>query len=172
MSFLFRPVEIEMDHEAYAKFLIRHHDELGLPYAFPHKLSFLGSPLLYGKGLLIIDEESYELAGAAGFVYGTGADEFGDRSLCQIEIAFLRKDVRGTTLFLRGMRALLELMRSEAGDAEARVVQFWLTAEQSRSRLYADKLLALPGAEATPADGLTRCVIPFRALDRYCARFE
>ena len=153
------------------KFLIRHHDELGLPYAFPHKLSFIGSPLLHGKALLMIDEASYEFVGASGFVYGTGADEFTDRSLCQIEIAFLRQDARCTMTFIRGLRALLELIRGEAGDTDVLTVQFWLTAMQGRAGVFA-KLLALPGAEAIPEGGMLRCVIPMQTLERLCARFE
>lgn len=171
MNVLIRPVELEMDHDTYMKFLIRHHDDLGLPYDFPIKLSFLASPLVYGKALLVFDEDDFEVVGAAGFVYGTGADEFQDRARCQVEIVFLRKEVRRGTAFARGLRALLELMRNEAEGAEVRDVQFWLTAEQGRMKPFA-KLLAMPGAEATPTDGLLRCVVPFHELDAYARRLD
>lgn len=171
MNVFLRPVEFEMDHDTYLKILIRHQEDLGLPYDFPIKLSFLASPLAYGKALLAFDEDDFEVVGAAGFVYGTGADEFQDRSRCQVEIAFLRKDVRSGTSFVRGLRALLDLMRGGTEGAEVRDVQFWLTGEQSRTRLFA-KLLALPGAEATPIDGMLRCVVPYGSLYAYARRFE
>lgn len=171
MNAVFRQVELEMDHETYMKFLIGHHDGLNLPYAFPHKLGFLSSPLLYGKALLILDEESYEPVGAAGFVYGTGADEFQDRGLCQIEVAFLRQEYRGKPLFAGALLALLELMQRGAGEVEVRAAQFWLKPEQARTRLFA-KLLALPGAEATPVDGMLRCVVPYGELVAHARRYE
>ncbi len=72
MEFMFRPCELEMDDELYIQFLLEHHNNLNLPYEFAVKLSFLSSPLIAGKAMLILREEPYEVVGAAGFVFGTG----------------------------------------------------------------------------------------------------
>src|SRR6478752_5186562 len=103
MSFEFRVSEFEMDHEAYMDFLLRHHDELNLPYTFSMKLSFISSPLFLGKAMLIISEESYDMVGAAGFGYGTGPGDYEDQHICQIEVAFIEKELRSTSLFIQGL---------------------------------------------------------------------
>lgn len=169
MPFAFRIVEFEMDHEAYLDFLLRHHDELNLPYPFAVKLGFISSPLFLGKAMLAISEESYELVGAAGFGYGTGPGNYEDKHICQIEVAFIEREWRRTPLFAQGLRALADAVRAD--NPEVRQVQFWTAAAETPDRLFA-KFLALPGASRTIVNGLALFTVPFQELERYCQRLN
>ncbi|CAN7247074.1 hypothetical protein [Paenibacillus sp. LjRoot56] len=170
MSYEFRVSEFEMDHEAYMDFLLRHHDELNLPYTFGMKLSFISSPLFLGKAMLIINEESYDMVGAAGFGYGTGPDDYEDQHICQIEVAFIEKELRGSTLFVQGLRALVHAIK--AGNPDVRQVQFWASAaEEELDRLFA-KFLALPGSTKSIVNHLALFTIPFHELEAYCNRLR
>lgn len=170
MSYEFRVSEFEMDHEAYMDFLLRHHNDLNLPYTFGMKLSFISSPLFLGKAMLIINEESYDMVGAAGFGYGTGPGDYEDQHICQIEVAFIEKELRGSTLFVQGLRALVHAIK--AGNPDVRQVQFWASAaEEELDRLFA-KFLALPGSTKSIVNHLALFTIPFHELEAYCNRLR
>jgi hypothetical protein len=160
---------MEMDHKAYMHFLLQHHDGLNLPYPFAMKLSFMSSPLLFGKAILVIDEEPYEIAAAAGFVYGTGANEYQDRHICQVEVAFIRKEYRRTSLFIRGLHALAAEMK--AGNPDVEQVQFWAPAGQENLEKLLSKLVALPGSTRSIVNDLAFYTVPFREVESYCHRF-
>ena len=168
MGFEFRPCEFEMDYEAYMRFLLQHDSELNLPYAFGMKFSFIGSPLFLGKAMLVFAEEPYEVVGAAGFVYGTGAHGYEDREVCQVEVACIRPEYRSVTLFRDGLKALVDLIRASNPDVQR--LQFWTKADHGRlDRLFA-KFGALPGATRSDVNDLTCYVVPFPALEQYCRR--
>ncbi|WP_338553130.1 hypothetical protein [Paenibacillus sp. KS-LC4] len=165
MPFIFRPCALEMDEEAYAAFLIQHHAELNLPYAFPMKLSFMGGPLILGKGLLLFSEEPYEIVGAAGFVCGTGEHDYEDQHICQIEIAFIRKEYRSTRLFANGLNALIELMKKTSPGVQQ--VQFWVRADDCQLDRLLSKFTRLPGASRSSVNQLTLYKIPYSELEGY-----
>lgn len=170
MPSIIRPCEFEMDHEAYARFLLEHHDQLNLHYPFAMKLSFLASPLLMGRALLVFDEDKYELAGAAGFVLGTGPGEYEDRHICQAEIAFIRPAYRRTTVFRDGLLAFVELVRS--ANPDVRILQFWAPLDPGLRRLFA-KFGAVPeDAGQASVDRPVKYTVPFHMLEHYCARLR
>lgn len=169
MPFQFRPCTVEMDHQAYIRFLLQHHAGLNLPYPFAMKLSFISSPLLFGKGMLLFDVEPYEIAAAAGFVYGTGANEYEDRHICQVEVAFIRSEYRRTSLFIRGLQALVDEMK--VGNPDVRQVQFWASADQGESEKLLSKFAALPGSTKSLVNGLSFYTVPFCELEDLCRRF-
>ncbi|TDF97059.1 hypothetical protein [Paenibacillus piri] len=159
-----------MDHEAYMDFLLRHHDELNLPYPFAMKLSFISSPLFLGKAMLVISEESYQMVGAAGFGYGTGPGDYEDRHICQIEVAFVEEGLRRTSLFVKGLHALVNAIK--AGNPDVRQVQFWASAAEERlERLFA-RFLALPGSTKSIVNNLALFTVPFHELEAYCNRLR
>lgn len=170
MSFEFRFCEFEMDHEAYIKFLLQHHDELNLPYSFSMKLSFISSPLVFGRAMLIFSEELYQIVGAAGFVYGTGANSYEDRHICQVEVAFIQKGYRQTSLFVHGLQALVDEMK--AGNPDVEQVQFWASADQNELQRLFSKLEALPGSTRSIVNDLALYKLSFHELESYCRRFE
>jgi hypothetical protein len=170
MSFEFRICELEMDHEAYMSFLLRHHDELNLPYPFAMKLSFISSPLFLGKAMLAISEESYQLVGAAGFGYGTGPGDYEDRHICQIEVAFIEKELRHTSLFAEGLCALTAAIKE--GNPDVRQVQFWVSAVSGDLDRLLAKFLSLPGSTKAIVNDLALYTVPFHELEAYCNRMK
>ncbi|QMV39771.1 hypothetical protein [Cohnella cholangitidis] len=154
-----------MDHEAYMKFVLENHEGLNLPYPFAVKLSFAGSPLVLGKAMLVISEEAYELVGAAGFVFGTGTHDHEDRDVCQAEVAFLLPEYRGTTLFIRGLLALIDLAAEENPDVEW--FQFWAPNDRPELTKLFSKFAALPGACLQTVNEVTLYRIPFAQLAAY-----
>jgi len=170
MAYFIRPCTLEMDHESYMRFVIRHYRELRLPYAFAVKLSFMASPLALGQALLVVDEDSWEFVGAAGFVYGTGAGQYEDRHICQLEVAFLLEPQRRTRLFARGMQAVVELI--ERDNPDVRYLQFWTPADWTRSEGVVRKLLSLPGSTVREDNGMALCRVPFDEFARYCRRLN
>jgi len=157
-----------MDHEGYIKFILENHADLNLPYPFPVKLSFVCSPLVLGKAMLAIDEETYELVGAAGFVFGTGANDHQDRNVCQAEIAFLLPEYRRTSLFVRGLQALIQVAREENPGVE--VFQFWAPGEPAELTRLFSKFASLPGASLETVNGMTLYRVPFEGLEAYATR--
>ncbi|MFC4597750.1 hypothetical protein [Cohnella hongkongensis] len=152
------------------KFVLENHRDLNLPYPFHVKLSFAGSPLLLGKAMLVIDEESYEMVGAAGFVFGTGANDHQDRSVCQAELAFLHPKHRGTPLFVRGLQALLDAARED--NPEVEWFQFWAPCEQKELTGLFAKFAELPEASSETVNGVTRYRIPFEPLSAYARQYR
>jgi hypothetical protein len=168
MSIHFRTCEFEMDSEAYIRFLIQHHEELQLPYAFAMKLSFISSPLFLGRAMLILNEEPYRVIGAAGFVYGTSANDYVDRHICQIETTFLEPSYRHPRLFVRALFALLKLMQS--GDPEVETVQFWAPSKAGSLSKLLGKFTSLPGAEQSENENLTFYKLPYPELLAFTQR--
>ncbi|WP_159886831.1 hypothetical protein [Paenibacillus puerhi] len=152
------------------KFLLRHFADLNLPYAFAVKLSFVSSPLLFGRAMLILSEDDYDVVGAAGFVYGTGANSYEDRHICQVEVAYLRSEYRRTTLFMQGLLTLLAEIKAGSPDVEK--IQFWVAEGQSEQERLFSKLNALPGSERHLVNGLACHQIRLRELEDYCRRFQ
>src|SRR5690606_21802189 len=87
--------------EEYLLFLMRHYEELGLPYDFEMTLSFIGNPMWEGNALIAREQMTETVLGAIGFVFGTGADQFEDKDICQVEIVYIDKVWRRSPLFLR-----------------------------------------------------------------------
>lgn len=171
MPYLFRECRFDMDHEAYVKFVLENHERLNLPYPLPVKLSFACSPLVFGKAMLVISEETYALVGAAGFVIGTGANDHEDRDVCQAELAFLLPEYRRTSLFVRGLQALIELAKESNPDLEW--FQFWAPpGDQGESTKLFSKFAALPGAYLQIVNGVTLYRIPFGELEAYARRLH
>jgi len=165
MSFEYRSFFFEMDYEAYMRFLLEHDSELNLPYAFGMKLSFVSSPIALGQGMLILAEETGEVVGAVGFVYGTGVHEYEDREVCQIEVAFLREEYRGRLSFRNALRALVDQI--QAGNPDVKTVQFWVPAGDEELRLLFAKLVALPGSTQSRVNDLDLYKLSYAELASY-----
>jgi len=170
MPYFIRRCEFEIDNLAYIRFLLQHHDQLNLPYSFAAKLSFVSGPLIFGKALLIYSEEPYEVVGAAGFVYGTGADEFQNREVCQLEAVFLRKEARNGRLFRNVMTELLHAMKE--GSPDVRTVQFWAVEGHKAYGSLLSKLARLPEAQIKAVNDLSLYSLSVQQLERYCDRIR
>jgi hypothetical protein len=170
MSYLLRPCRMEMDNEGYIKFLLQHHAELNLPYTFAVKLSFISSPLIFGRALLIFSEDPYEIVGAAGFVYGTGSNQYEDRHICQIEVAFLKEEYRHSFLFAQGLTTLVDEMKT--GNPDVEKVQFWISEEHEGMERLFSRFSAFPGSSRSVVNNLICHQVLFQSLETYCHRFR
>jgi hypothetical protein len=171
MDVHFRNCFYEMDHKAYMNYLLERHDELGLPYSFAMKLSFISSPLIYGKAILAVEQEQNEFIGAIGYVFGTGEDEYRDRQVAQLEVAYLEKPYRGSTLFARLLRATVDSIRQ--AEPSVNRLQFWAAPREASFKRLVAKLMTLPGsASVTAENGLTLYQVDFRELETYCDRWR
>jgi hypothetical protein len=158
-----------MDYEAYARFVLQHHAELNLSYPFAMKLSFLASPLVLGKAMLVFSEETYEPVGALGAVYGTGANEYEDRQVCQLEVAYMKREHRRPGLFIQSLTRLLAAVQADNPDVER--VQFWISAEHAgKDKLYS-RFAALPGATVSAVNEHMLYAVAYRELAAYCRSF-
>jgi hypothetical protein len=170
MSYLLRPCRSELDYEGYIKLLLQHHAELNLPYPFAVKLSFISSPLVFGRALLILNEDTYEIIGAAGFVYGTGPNQYEDRHICQIEVAFLKEKYRHSFLFAQGLTALVQEMK--AGNPEVERVQLWVREDDEGMGRLTAKISGFPGSSRSVVNQLVCHQFPYQAIEAYCQRFR
>lgn len=166
--YVVRPCNLEMDFDAYAKFMLAHAEDLNLPYSYGIKLSFFSSPLINGKALLILDEETNALLGALGGVFGTGEHNYEDREICQIEIVYVLEGYRGTRVFLRMLQDGLQLLREE--NPELQQIQFWIPAAERRLDRMAAKFGGTRVAEENEGgdgSGLVFYKIDYGKVDEY-----
>ncbi|MFC3803330.1 hypothetical protein [Cohnella sp. GCM10012308] len=163
---IFRHCELEMDHASYLRYLISRHGSLELPYSFATKLSFLASPLVLGKAMLIHCEDTYENVGAFGFAYGTGPGGYEDRENCQLEVFYIEEKRRTPDLMLAAASELMDDIRE--GHADVRYVQFWVPSspEADRGRLLR-RISSLPGASITDNGALALYKLPLDELERW-----
>lgn len=162
-NFIFRHCELDMDHASYLRYLISRHDKLNLPYSFAIKLSFLASPLVLGKAMLIHCEDTYRTIGACGFAYGTGPGEYEDRENCQIEIFYIEEDRRTPGLLLAAAIELMALIR--AGNPDVKNVQFWVPAKPGANDTLLGRIARLPSASRTVVDALALYKLPIDELE-------
>ncbi|WP_240415880.1 hypothetical protein [Paenibacillus periandrae] len=170
MSLQFRISQFEMDMELYIAFLLEHHDELNLPYSFAMKLSFIASPLVLGKALMIFNEEPYEMIGTAGFVYGTGAHDYEDQHICQVEVAFIQKAYRRTSVFAKGLKELVQAIKAD--NEAVQQVQFWTPVDQPELDRLLGRFTLLPHATKSIVNNMAFYTIPFDELESYCNRLR
>jgi hypothetical protein len=159
-----------MDHDAYVKFLVKHQGELNLPYPFAVKFSFISSPLLFGKGLLLFSEDPYRIVGAFGFVYGTGAGEYEDRHICQVETAFLLPEYRSSSLFAKALLFLVKEIK--AGNPDVETLQFWAAADCGGLEGIISRMRHIPSSKRLPVNDLVCHQVPFRDVRLFAERFE
>ncbi|WP_282937510.1 hypothetical protein [Paenibacillus sp. RC67] len=157
MGYYFSVCAMERYQEMYLEFLLQHYSNLKLPYSFPVSLSFIASPVLMKKdAILCFDEESNEIVGALGFIFGTGQQQYQDTHIVQIQIAYIAEGHRQTRLFLEGLQYLTQyLAHLDEGVTELR---FWAPADDGLRRLFG-KLGELTASRDTA----------FGTIDEYCA---
>ncbi|WP_270171142.1 hypothetical protein [Paenibacillus sp. SYP-B4298] len=165
-EFLFRSItHLEMDEERYLEYILSNYGDLGLDYSFPVALSFMHSPLLAGGGLIVFGEDPYIPVGVAGYVIGTGSNEFQDRDVCQIEIIHLLEPYRGTRLFLQLFMQLLENLRDH--EPQVQRVQFWVKPTEPRMLRLLSRMLRLPGGQCDQRSHLALYSVPYESLWNY-----
>lgn len=114
--------------DEYFLLLMRRYADLGLPYDFGMTLSFIGNPIVSGNALIALAPGGGQAVGALGFVFGTGADEFTDETVCQIEIVYVEPPWRHTGVLAELLLKFSEYIRQHHPAAEH--IQFWAPADR------------------------------------------
>lgn len=114
--------------EDYFLFLMRHYEELGLPYDFEMTLSFIGNPILAGNAIIAREQATKTIVGAIGFVFGTGGDQFEDHTICQVETVYIDKRWRRKPLFLTLLCTFASYLKREHPRVQR--IQFWSPADR------------------------------------------
>ncbi|MGI2297413.1 hypothetical protein [Paenibacillus sp. GXUN7292] len=170
MPFIIHPARFEKNHDAYLRFLLQHHDKLGLPYPFGMKLSLISSPLILGQVLLVFEEDPYELVGAFGIVHGTSEQEYADPQICQIEVCYLAAASRKTRLFSKCLSSLIDLIQNKHPDTTT--LSFWISQEQYENDRLIAKCRNWSGATERFGNGVVQIRLPFDSVSSYISRLN
>lgn len=114
--------------EDYFLFLMRHYEELGLPYDFEMTFSFIGNPLLAGNAIIVRESNTQAIVGAIGFVFGTGQDQFEDQTICQVETIYIDPEWRRKSLFLTLLYTFVSYL--QRNHPQVQRIQFWSAADR------------------------------------------
>lgn len=114
--------------EDYFLFLMRHYEELGLPYDFEMTFSFIGIPLMSGNAIIVRESSAQAIVGAIGFVFGTGLDQFEDTTICQVETIYIDQKWRRKLLFPTLLYAFASYLKRNQPQVQR--IQFWSSADR------------------------------------------
>lgn len=110
MSYYFTICSTAKSQEIYMQFLLENYEALNLPYSFPVTLSYISSPILMGEQCILFRDSNDEVAGALGFIHGTGAHSYQDRHILQIQTFFLKERYQNGRLFLQASQFLAQYL--------------------------------------------------------------
>ncbi|NMO95555.1 hypothetical protein HII30_07115 [Paenibacillus lemnae] len=123
-------------------FLLAHYSDLNLLYPFPVSLSYIASPLLMeGTAVLCFDDED-QLSGAFGYIHGTGEQDYKDRHVIQLQVAYIVEHHRSTRMFYEALQFLVSHL-SDQEEERVEEIRFWIPGEPRTRRLcsrFADLL--------------------------------
>ncbi|WP_409345397.1 hypothetical protein [Paenibacillus sp. MBLB4367] len=86
----------EEQKESGVRFLCRHGEDLGVPYKWSTVMSSLACSL-NEDGFMIGIDGSGQVRGALAYTYGTGEDDYEDRSRIEVHLLFIEKSERSGT---------------------------------------------------------------------------
>ncbi|MCQ6562368.1 hypothetical protein [Paenibacillus mendelii] len=135
MNYYFQLCATARYQERYISFMLEHYKELNLPYPFPVSLSFIASPILMKEDAILFFDSDDEIAGALGFIYGTGDNNYQDTHIVQIQTIFIVEQHRRTRLLLEAIQYLTQFL--EQTDKNVTELRFWTPAEDGLRRLCA-----------------------------------
>lgn len=170
MGYYFSICSMERYQEKFIEFLLEHYSQLQLPYSFPVSLSFIASPVIMNKeAFLCFDEETEDIVGAFGVIFGTGEDQYQDTHIVQIQIAYIVEGHRRTRLFLEGLQFLMQyIVYLDEGVTEFR---FWAPADDGLRRLFG-KLAERTASRETAFGLLDEYRGTFADWQAYAAKFR
>lgn len=170
MSYYFQICATERYQEKYISFLLEHYSALNLPYSFPVTLSYIASPVLMTEEAILFFDHNDELAGALGYIYGTGEEQYQDTDIVQLQTLFLLDKYRGTRLFLEGLQYLTQYLAQL--DREITELRFWVPAHDSQLRRLCGKLAQRTASSETAFGMIDEYRVSLPQLQQYGARFR
>ncbi|MHA7965099.1 hypothetical protein ACX93W_13230 [Paenibacillus sp. CAU 1782] len=136
MGYYVQECKTEFYGQLYTSYLLDRYSGLNLPYAFPTAFHFLASPLLVGAAFLCFNDQD-EVAGAFGYIRGTGENQYQDTHVAQLQLVYLSEDHRGGRLLATALQCLMEHVEEQS--EEIRQFRFWVPSDLGLQRLC-DKL--------------------------------
>ncbi|WP_400164408.1 hypothetical protein ACAF76_000515 [Brevibacillus sp. TJ4] len=159
----------ESYQQKYIVFLLENYEQLRLPYPFSVSLSFLASPILLEREAILALNEEEEPVAAFSYIYGTGENNYQDKDIVQVQIAFISEPYRNTRLFLRGLQFLIEYI--ESLDEPVKEFRFWAPADDDCRTLFG-KMATLSSSVDTVFGRIDEYRSSFAAWKDYAARFR
>ncbi|MDQ0230322.1 hypothetical protein J2S19_001576 [Metabacillus malikii] len=121
---------IRCDHdeekERMIDFILAHRKEINPAYDVRTVFFSLGTQLLYGDTLLVLNNEN-ELIGFVGYLFGTPENQFQDPETVRIEMVYLKNNYRCTRHFIACFRKLLTHI--EEANLDTIKIQFYVNKE-------------------------------------------
>ncbi|WP_127533946.1 hypothetical protein [Paenibacillus kobensis] len=130
----FNVCSTEMYQRKYMDFLLTYYEDLRLPYSFPIAFGFIASPVLLGEECFLCLDEEGDAIGAFSYIHGTGEENYKDRHIVQLQVAYLKPSYRCTTLFLQGLQTLAEHLNEL--NEEVQELVFWTETDGDSTRLF------------------------------------
>lgn len=95
----------EQDKENGVRFLCRHGERLGVPYKWSTIMSSLACSLNENGFMIGLDDDG-QVKGALAYTYGTGEDDYENRSRLEVHLLYIDKPFRGGTTLVETIHAL------------------------------------------------------------------
>ncbi|TMV52288.1 hypothetical protein FE783_04930 [Paenibacillus mesophilus] len=95
----------EEDRENGVRFLCRNGEKLGVPYKWSTVMSSL-SCSLNENGFMIALDDYGQVGGALAYTYGTGEDDYENRSRIEVHLLYIDKPFRGEKALVETIQAL------------------------------------------------------------------
>ncbi|MDT9720081.1 hypothetical protein QVE09_14285 [Paenibacillus sp. ClWae2A] len=171
MSHYFAKCSTYMYQHRYMDFLLAHYNELNLPYSFPTTLSYISSPLLMDGGAMLCFDDEDEVAGAFGYIHGTGEHDYEDRHVIQLQVAFIVHEHRRSRIFIEGLQFLVQHLDEYAYEEPVQEIRFWALSEEANRRLFS-KIAQQVTSTIREEGELNAYVVKLAQLRSYLASFE
>lgn len=123
----------ETEKEQGVRFLMRHAEELGVPYSWATVMSSLIYPM-EDRGFMTGRDRDGRVSAALAFTLGASEDKYADRSRVEVHLLFFERRLRHGRPLLQAMRMLADsLMDLPEGVRE---VVFYASSSERNRRLY------------------------------------
>ncbi|RJE86190.1 hypothetical protein D3P07_19115 [Paenibacillus sp. 1011MAR3C5] len=169
MDISFSVCATEVYQTKYLDFMLRHYENLNMPYPFIVTFGFIASPVLLGREAILCLDEENEIVGALGYIHGTGEKQYEDEHVVQIQAVYLGMAYRGTRLFLQGLQFLLHHLKHQPVSVTELV--FWTGQEPYINRLAA-KFAGLESVTESEFGRLSAYRAPVPDLEAYLQKFR
>ncbi|MNZ99894.1 hypothetical protein D3C78_1192370 [compost metagenome] len=169
MSFYFSVCSTAKYQEKYISFLLKHYTELGLPYSFQETFSYIASPVMMEKEAILMFDQDDEVAGAIGYIHGTGDKDYEDSHVIQLQILFIIEKYRGSRLLLQAAQFLaqyIDQLREPVTE-----LRYWIPAQENALVKLSGKLAAQADFHETERGAIAEYRIPFADWHAYAMKY-
>lgn len=170
MNYYFSVCSTYMYHSTYMDFMLEHYTDLGLPYPFLEALGYIASPLLMGKEAILAFDEDDQLAGAFGYIHGTGERDYEDEQIIQIQSVYIKETHRCTGLFAQGLQFLLEHLALQEPAVEE--LRFWTPGSADHHKLFSKFATLIVNKSSGASSRIEEYRVSLEELKTYLDRFK